>query len=322
MAGLAMLGLACASCSDDSGDDDKGNACSASVCLNGQLTACVNGVASAPVTCPNGCNAEGNACAEASPTTCTEGAKQCSGNLLQVCANNAWTTSETCANGCENNACKPSASTTCTEGAKQCSGNLLHVCANNAWTTSETCVNGCENNACKPSASTTCTEGAKQCSGNLLQVCANNAWTTSETCANGCENNACKSSSSSGGGDAEGDGCDYDTFSEYCNGSTLVYCADDNTIVMEDCSEYSAECHAIADFYGDGINGATCYGSEDFCTTKGDTRNMCVDYWEFSYYGEQTCTTTIDGALVWEFFDDWNGDVCEGWCLEDGSGCE
>ena len=279
MAGLAMLGLACASCSDDSGDDDKGNACSASVCLNGQLTACVNGVASAPVTCPNGCNAEGNACAEASPTTCTEGAKQCSGNLLQVCANNAWTTSETCANGCENN-------------------------------------------ACKPSASTTCTEGAKQCSGNFLQVCANNAWTTSETCANGCENNACKSSSSSGGGDAEGDGCDYDTFSEYCNGSTLVYCADDDTIVMEDCSEYSAECHAIADFYGDGINGATCYGSEDFCTTKGDTRNMCVDYWEFSYYGEQTCTTTIDGALVWEFFDDWNGDVCEGWCLEDGSGCE
>ena len=279
MAGLAMLGLACASCSDDSGDDDKGNVCSASVCLNGQLTACVNGVASAPVTCPNGCNAEGNACAEASITTCTEGAKQCSGNLLQVCTNNAWTTSETCANGCENN-------------------------------------------ACKPSASTTCTEGAKQCSGNLLQVCANNAWTTSETCANGCENNACKSPSSSGGGDAEGDGCDYDTFSEYCNGSTLVYCADDDTIVMEDCSEYSAECHAIADFYGDGINGATCYGSEDFCTTKGDTRNMCVDYWEFSYYGEQTCTTTIDGALVWEFFDDWNGDVCEGWCLEDGSGCE
>ena len=279
MAGLAMLGLACASCSDDSGDDDKGNACSASVCLNGQLTACVNGVASAPVTCPNGCNAEENACAEASITTCTEGAKQCSGNLLQVCANNAWTTSETCANGCENN-------------------------------------------ACKPSASTTCTEGAKQCSGNLLQVCANNAWTTSETCANGCENNACKSPSSSGGGDAEGDGCDYDTFSEYCNGSTLVYCADDDTIVMEDCSEYSAECHAIADFYGDGINGATCYGSEDFCTTKGDTRNMCVDYWEFSYYGEQTCTTTIDGVLVWEFFDDWNGDVCEGWCLEDGSGCE
>ena len=49
---------------------------------------------------------------------------------------------------------------------------------------------------------------------------------------------------------------------------------------------------------------------------------MCVDYWEFSYYGEQTCTTTIDGALVWEFFDDRNGDVCEGWCLEDGSGCE
>ena len=279
MASLTMLGLACASCSDDSGDDDKGNVCSASVCLNGQLTACVNGVASAPVTCPNGCNAEGNACAEASPTTCTEGAKQCSGNLLQVCANNAWTTSETCANGCENN-------------------------------------------ACKPSASTTCTEGAKQCSGNLLQVCANNAWTTSETCANGCENNACKSPSSSGGGDAEGDGCDYDTFSEYCNGSTLVYCADDDTIVMEDCSEYSAECHAIADFYGDGINGATCYVSEDFCTTKGDTRNMCVDYWELSYYGEQTCTTTIDGALVWEFFDDRNGDVCEGWCLEDGSGCE
>ena len=279
MAGLAMLGLACASCSDDSGDDDKGNACSASVCLNDQLTACVNGVASAPVTCPNGCNAEENACAEVSITACTEGAKQCSGNLLQVCANNAWTTSETCANGCENN-------------------------------------------ACKPSASTTCTEGAKQCSGNLLQVCANNAWTTSETCANGCENNACKSPSSSGGGDAEGDGCDYDTFSEYCNGSTLVYCADDDTIVMEDCSEYSAECHAIADFYGDGINGATCYVSEDFCTTKGDTRNMCVDYWEFSYYGEQTCTTTIDGALVWEFFDDWNGDVCEGWCLEDGSGCE
>ena len=131
---------------------------------------------------------------EGGGTVCSEGALQCSGNTLQICANNAWTTKEECANGCSNNACSEEESPSCSEGALQCSGNTLQICANNAWTTKEECANGCSNNACSEEEAPSCSEGALQCSGNTLQICANKAWMTKEECANGCENKACKTS--------------------------------------------------------------------------------------------------------------------------------
>ena len=105
---------------------------------------------------------------EGGGTVCSEGALQCSGNTLQICANNAWTTKEECANGCSNNACAEEESPSCSEGALQCSGNTLQICANNAWTTKEECANGCENKACKTSAGN---DNVVDCSADDLAFC-------------------------------------------------------------------------------------------------------------------------------------------------------
>ena len=62
---------------------------------------------------------------EGGGTVCSEGALQCSGNTLQICANNAWTTKEECANGCENKACKTSAGN---DNVVDCSADDLAFC--------------------------------------------------------------------------------------------------------------------------------------------------------------------------------------------------
>ena len=62
---------------------------------------------------------------EGGGTVCSEGALQCSGNTLQICANNAWTTKEECANGCENKACKTSAGN---DNFVDCSADDLAFC--------------------------------------------------------------------------------------------------------------------------------------------------------------------------------------------------
>ena len=105
---------------------------------------------------------------EGGGTVCSEGALQCSGNTLQICANNAWTTKEECANGCSNNACSEEEAPSCSEGALQCSGNTLQICANKAWMTKEECANGCENKACKTSAGN---DNFVDCSADDLAIC-------------------------------------------------------------------------------------------------------------------------------------------------------
>lgn len=62
---------------------------------------------------------------EGDGTVCSEGALQCSGNTLQICANNAWKTKEECANGCENKACKTSAGN---DNFVDCSADDLAFC--------------------------------------------------------------------------------------------------------------------------------------------------------------------------------------------------
>ena len=62
---------------------------------------------------------------EGGGTVCSEGALQCSGNTLQICANKAWMTKEECANGCENKACKTSAGN---DNFVDCSADDLAFC--------------------------------------------------------------------------------------------------------------------------------------------------------------------------------------------------
>ena len=132
----------------------------------------------------------------------TVGAVQCSGDALQVCTNNGWTTSKTCAVGKCNAAakkCDDDAPAVCTEGAQQCSAaGIPQKCINNAWVDQAACATGTSCNAltgqCSPD-SAPCTEGAKDCNASGVPVsCVSGKWVTGSACASGttCKNGTCE----------------------------------------------------------------------------------------------------------------------------------
>ena len=132
----------------------------------------------------------------------TVGAVQCSGDALQVCTNNGWTTSKTCAVGKCNAAakkCDDEPTAVCTEGAQQCSAaGIPQKCINNAWVAQAACATGTSCNAltgqCSPD-SAPCTEGAKDCNASGVPVsCVSGKWVTGSACASGttCKNGTCE----------------------------------------------------------------------------------------------------------------------------------
>ena len=132
----------------------------------------------------------------------TVGAVQCSGDALQVCTNNGWTTSKTCAVGKCNAAakkCDDEPTAVCTEGAQQCSAaGIPQKCINNAWVAQAACATGTSCNAltgqCSPD-SAPCTEGAKDCNASGVPVsCVSGKWVTGSACGTGttCKNGTCE----------------------------------------------------------------------------------------------------------------------------------
>ena len=132
-------------------------------------------------------------------------------------------------------------------------------------------------------------------------------------------------SGSSGSGDStapvEGASCDYDTYSESCNGGDAYYCGSDNTIKKFGCSEYASEgyaCVVIKDGYGEGIDYADCYSADDQCTSVGATTTLCADGSYFSYTYTAKCVLASDGNNYW--FEDELIDYCDAYCSEDVEG--
>ncbi|MBR4984512.1 MAG: hypothetical protein IKY83_02070, partial [Proteobacteria bacterium] len=78
--------------------------------------------------CESSCS-EG-VCDGQTPTTCTEGAKQCSGKNVQTCTNGKWVTSDTCEISCKNGACSSDPVVTPTVGDK-CDDNFVELCDGN-----------------------------------------------------------------------------------------------------------------------------------------------------------------------------------------------
>ncbi len=80
--------------------------------------------------CANGCNPAGTACEGGSvPSTCTEGAVQCSGKTVQTCTNGAWVDSKTCDVACKDGKCSdPSVVPTVGDN---CDDSLVEICDGN-----------------------------------------------------------------------------------------------------------------------------------------------------------------------------------------------
>jgi len=84
---------------------------------------------------------------------CTNGAKQCNGNIAQTCSSYSWQNTS-CQYGCLSGQCK-SAPVVCTQGAKQCIGTISQTCNNNAWINTS-CQYGCTSGICNNSPALDC----------------------------------------------------------------------------------------------------------------------------------------------------------------------
>ncbi len=177
LAVLMLLGLLfVVSCGDDDEDEDTSCTLAEAVCDGNTFKVCIakDGATAATDTewYSVDCSASGKTCDVAlggctgGTTTCTEGAKQCSGTKIQTCTGGTWVDGTDCSatsQTCEAGACT-GGTTTCTEGAKQCSGTKVQICQNNAWVDSVDCATNsqtCEAGACKDASTTGYPNGLK-----------------------------------------------------------------------------------------------------------------------------------------------------------------
>jgi hypothetical protein len=106
-----------------------------------------------------------------------------------------------------------------------------------------------------------------------------------------------------------GDPCDVDTFAEFCNGSSLVYCGEDDNgsgaVIMDDCAQYGG-CAIVdmKDLYGsDGsILQAWCNNDASQCTEAGQKIHYCTTYTQgeppFDYASYTLCAKNTDGGFT------------------------
>jgi len=167
-----------------------GSNCGTQICIDGICATCVPGNAYCngsqiivtcdnnyqwnPSPCPNGCYKPSGSntavCVQAAD--CTWGAKQCNGNVTQVCMSIVlkngtptltWKDDSICPLACVNGSCGG----ICSPGAKQCSGSTVQVCdSTGQWQDSQSCgAYPCCGGVCG-----TCSTGSKQCSASLTGI--------------------------------------------------------------------------------------------------------------------------------------------------------
>ena len=127
---------------------------------------------------------------------CETGAKQCEGNTLQECNDNAWNEKEVCEHGCDadKKACKTEGDEPVPED-KVCTKNeckdekTQKICAEDGMSFSEEKPCGddekCVDGACISASDIVCETGKKECDAekgkNAYRECIDNAW-TEKTC--------------------------------------------------------------------------------------------------------------------------------------------
>ena len=252
----------------------------------------------------------------------TVGAVQCSGDALQVCTNNGWTTSKTCGVGKCNAAakkCDDEPTAVCTEGAQQCSAaGIPQKCINNAWVDQAACATGTSCNALTGQCSADsapCTEGAKDCNASGVPVsCVSGKWVTGSACGTGttCKNGTCetvvvpseipadvKAQEPCTGAVCGSDGnvyfCDKEAKTFYLDSSKGVCTSDKKCTV---CSNGYGGCGITCNDSGN--TGETCTeeNKHGTCAADNATAKVCINgkYQTWTCAGN-VCGTNEDGTI-------------------------
>ncbi|MBR4986097.1 MAG: hypothetical protein IKY83_10200 [Proteobacteria bacterium] len=289
-------------------------------------------------TCPNGC--ENNACKDA--PACVASCKD--PNTLILCSDDGTSVEKTCKDGCENGHCKAVYS----ELPKSCKDNSDAMCLTEAtsyvcsdWWNQEggydlfqqhcagnrTCMDGdcivadvtkCASDYCKDHDTlVTCQNGSpieKKCgSGNLCidRACRASTIKTCKADGDCAETEMCYQSFcylKSNMALKVGDACDSATFQEYCKGDIEYKCGYDDTVEMNDCSEYNGCSTMVKQAFQTKapIFNAVCRGittNLSACTQPGVVLNRCYNsddpYFPIHYSMASVCVRGSDGRMIY-----------------------
>ncbi len=106
------------------------------------------------------CNTDTNVC----ETMCSDGARRCTGSILQICMDGVWTDGADCAVSkqiCQDGHCK--SGQVCKDGDIRCSGSVVQNCSSGNWESGIDCASYdqvCIDGLCKPAG---CLELGEQC---------------------------------------------------------------------------------------------------------------------------------------------------------------
>ncbi len=310
-------------CGGECGDDE--------ICENGRCVVVVS-----PASCQMNC-LDGMVCIDDECVPLKEECvNHCDGDTLVLCKSNGEITEKYCSNGCDNDKLE---CIQCSES--YCDNSTLIRCNSDGSTTPVDCPDGCdaEKKQCIEVVTQPCVE---QCQNNVLTLCDSNGKPISADCGSkkcNLETRSCGIELNpvpSGQNNTEGAECNIDTFVEYCDGNSAVYCGyeyDEKT----DTERYKVEYYVceknslcMTALNREMRNYSNCIEPNDVCTTENSTDYYCeILPFEgedesndegYVYQYKYNCSYWSDGKLHW-VYDELDSSYCSTACV-DGSGCQ
>ncbi len=281
---------------------------------------------------------------------CLDGQVKCDSNVEWVCSDGQWVIGNYCLNGCNGNVCASAKEPVCVVGTSKCENNIAYFCVSGGeWYQTQVCPNGCnqEKGICNAGGSqNSCSAGQTQCAGSFVQNCVGGTWVNdSVACENGCSNGKCNPSAytdpcigvtcTKGTCDKgvcvtddmktakDGDPCDPYTFSEFCNGSSSVFCSSEGTVVYTDCANDGGCAMVSEEYEGEVYVSAWCNGPADQCKAENQEITYCKEDDELGIYESYyVCAKNTEGSYtamdMLLYGDGWLCDACNA----DYSACE
>ena len=158
---------------------------------------------------------------------------------------------------------------------------------------------------CTVSSNDVCGDGiigaSEDCEGSNLngKTCETEFPGSTGTLA--CDPTTCKFVQNSCEFPKEGSACDPDSFVEGCEGTSIVYCEEDDygdfAVSKVDCSEYTGSACVILD--NDGTNWADCLTEDLRCDNVDDEERQCQSYYGTPYSNISVCRSGSDGNNYW-----------------------
>lgn len=227
---------------------------------------------------------------------CSENARRCSGNSVQLCTSGNWLTVDDCGTDvCEGGSCIVQ-ELVCETGDRRCNASNVEVCGDNEWVFSQSCPSGCSGGTCQTSQG-----GSDDCNAILTCGTDSGCFETAPPADQACFSDCLATGSATGKSEASAVITCYDN------------CAWDGTCAYDTCSPQRAKCFFAA------TGGGDC-ASIDTCNQGCSTDDCITDCYESATASAQADYLWVIGCAG--LYCDLSDSACLGQVFSAGEPCE